>query len=101
MQFGGPGPQFLVAQLGGKVVGYNYNTIVRGLGHLARVGVHREYAGRGIGRQLCRRAIDWFNFHGVASELNTQASNPATHRLYPSLGYRRSGQFELMDRQIR
>jgi ribosomal protein S18 acetylase RimI-like enzyme len=72
-----------------QLVGYSLLTFSGALAHVARLAVHPQWQGRGIGRQLmvdvlgaavdagCRRVV-----------LNTQVENLPAQRLYRSLGFR-------------
>ena len=84
----------LVAVAGGEIVGSAGLHIaggslrrahVRGLG----IGIAPEWQGRGIGRRMIERLLDWAdNWGGVLRiELHVHADNPGAKRLYESLGF--------------
>lgn len=91
------GSCFWVAVLDGRVVG-----IVAAQGHedentveLRRMSVDSRYRGKGIAKALGRRVLEYAmrnNYAGVV--LGTTAVKLAAHKLYESLGFRRTGQSE-------
>lgn len=75
------------------LVGYWLMTMSGAIAHVARLAVHPQWQGRGIGRQLMLDALT------VATEgncqrvvLNTQVDNVPSQRLYHSLGFRPTGE---------
>ena len=81
-------PYFVVAELQGKVVGYQFNAIDSDYGYLIRIAVHPSYSGQGIGARLMAEAIQFFaREHVMRIMLNTQENNTHAHRLYEWFGF--------------
>lgn len=81
-------PYFVVAELNGQVIGYQFNTIDSGSGYLVRIAVHPSANSRGIGARLMAEAIAFFQKAGVGRiMLNTQDDNVHAHRLYEWFGF--------------
>jgi len=81
-------PYFVVAELNGKVVGYQFNTVDNDCGYLVRIAVHPTVASQGIGARLMAEAIRFFKQEHVARILlNTQEDNIHAHRLYEWFGF--------------
>jgi ribosomal-protein-alanine N-acetyltransferase len=81
-------PYFVVAELNGKVVGYQFNTQDDDLGYLVRIAVHPSVNGQGIGARLMTEAIHFFQrAHVSRIMLNTQEDNHHAHRLYEWFGF--------------
>jgi ribosomal-protein-alanine N-acetyltransferase len=90
---------FLVAVVGGKIVGYNMCRIEMGVGHIKRgivkqghvvsIAVLPEYRRRGIATALMLRAMDAMKNKYGASEvyLEVRVSNEPAIRLYEKLGF--------------
>jgi ribosomal-protein-alanine N-acetyltransferase len=90
---------FLVAVVGGKIVGYNMCRIEMGVGHIKRgivkqghvvsIAVLPEYRRRGIATALMLRAMDTMKNKYGASEvyLEVRVSNEPAIRLYEKLGF--------------
>ncbi len=86
-------PSFVVATLGEKVVGYQFNHRRGETGHLSRLAVHPAYQGRGIGVRLIAEAIAFFRKERVrAITLNTQKDNHVSQRLYRWFDFRPTGE---------
>jgi len=84
---------FDVAELDGKVVGYQFSTPVDSGVHLARMTVDPAFQGGGIGTLLLAHACDNYRRQGFKRiSLNTQADNLASRSLYQRFGFRPSGQ---------
>ncbi|MBC7251733.1 MAG: GNAT family N-acetyltransferase [Anaerolineae bacterium] len=82
-------PYFVVAELDGRVVGYQFNDLEGERGHLTRIAVHPDVQGQGIGVRLMAEAIDFFLAMDVESiTLNTQQDNWPARRLYHWFGFR-------------
>jgi ribosomal-protein-alanine N-acetyltransferase len=90
-------PHFVVAELDGVVVGYQFCSLIGDQGYLARVAVHPDYQGLGIGVRLMAEAIAFFKREGVrVITLNTQQDNQASQRLYRWFGFRLVGEEALV-----
>ncbi|HEY4036092.1 MAG TPA: GNAT family N-acetyltransferase [Ktedonobacteraceae bacterium] len=76
-------PYFVVAELNGQVVGYQFNTVDEESGYLVRIAVHPSVNHQGIGTRLMAEAIRFFQEVQVTRiMLNTQEDNNHAHRLY-------------------
>src|SRR6266571_2778423 len=83
-------PYFVVAELNGKVVGYQFNALEGEHGYLVRIAVHPSVNSRGIGTRLMVEAIRFFQKERVLRiMLNTQDDNIHAHRLYEWFGFMR------------
>jgi len=81
-------PYFVVAELDGKVVGYQFNALEGEAGYLVRIAVHPSVSGQGAGVRLMSEAIDFFKkAHVLRIMLNTQDDNTRAHRLYEWFGF--------------
>ncbi len=90
-------PYFVVAELGGQVVGYLFSSLQGETGHLSRVAVHPDHQGCGIGTRLVAEAIEFFRAGEVkAITLNTQKDNAASQCLYRRFGFRPVGEEALV-----
>ncbi len=86
-------PYFVVAELGGQVIGYQFNTLDDEYGYLVRIAVHPALSGRGIGARLMAEAVSFFaRAHVRRIMLNTQDDNHHAHRLYEWFGFVRMPQ---------
>ncbi|MBX5449305.1 GNAT family N-acetyltransferase [Thermogemmatispora sp.] len=86
-------PYFVVAELEGRIVGYQFNTVDEGYGYLIRIAVHPAFSGKGIGARLMAEAISFFARARVRRiMLNTQEDNRRAHRLYEWFGFVRMPQ---------
>ena len=86
-------PYFVVAELNGKVIGYQFNALEDEFGYLVRIAVHPSVNGQGIGVRLMREAITFFQqAHVLRIMLNTQDDNVRAHRLYEWFGFVRINQ---------
>jgi [ribosomal protein S18]-alanine N-acetyltransferase len=86
-------PYFVVAELNGKVVGYQFNALEREAGYLVRIAVHPSVNGQGVGVRLMSEAIEFFKQeHVLRIMLNTQDDNVRAHRLYEWFGFVRINQ---------
>jgi ribosomal protein S18 acetylase RimI-like enzyme len=83
-------PYFVVAELNGKVVGYQFNALEDEFGYLVRIAVHPSVNGQGVGVRLMSAAITFFQqAHVTRIMLNTQDDNTRAHRLYEWFGFMR------------
>jgi [ribosomal protein S18]-alanine N-acetyltransferase len=81
-------PYFVVAELNGQVVGYQFNTIDADAGYLVRIAVHPSVNGQRIGARLMAEALNFFARARVSHiMLNTQENNTHAHRLYEWFGF--------------
>ncbi|WP_126594520.1 GNAT family N-acetyltransferase [Dictyobacter aurantiacus] len=81
-------PYFVVAELNGEVVGYQFNALDDDYGYLVRIAVHPSVAGQMIGARLMAEAIYFFERARVSRiMLNTQEDNYHAHRLYEWFGF--------------
>src|SRR5437667_8422755 len=81
-------PYFVVAELNGNVVGYQFNALEDENGYLVRIAVHPSVSGQGIGVRLMSEAIEFFKeAHVLRIMLNTQDDNVRAHRLYEWFGF--------------
>jgi [ribosomal protein S18]-alanine N-acetyltransferase len=86
-------PYFVVAEMNGKVIGYQFNAIEDEFGYLVRIAVHPSMNGKGIGVRLMSEAIAFFQqAHILRIMLNTQDDNVRAHRLYEWFGFVRINQ---------
>jgi ribosomal protein S18 acetylase RimI-like enzyme len=85
-------PYFVVAERGGRVVGYQYASLAGRHGHLTRIAVHPRHHGQGIGARMLAEAMGFFRQQQVLGvTLNTQQDNSRARRLYEWFGFRRLG----------
>jgi len=83
-------PYFVVAELNGKVIGYQFNALDGEFGYLVRIAVHPSASGQDIGVRLMSEAIEFFKkAHVLRIMLNTQDDNVRAHRLYEWFGFER------------
>jgi len=81
-------PYFVVAELEGKVIGYQFNALDDEFGYLVRIAVHPSAEGKGIGIRLMAEAIRFFEKARVLRiMLNSQSDNTHAHRLYEWFGF--------------
>ena len=97
---------FLVAELGGTIVGYVMTRIEYGFSHLKRLGLSRKghivsiavreaHRGQGVGSLLMEKAQEAMAAKGATeSYLEVRVSNYDAINLYQRLGYRTSGRLE-------
>lgn len=86
-------PYFVVAELNGNVVGYQFNALEDEFGYLVRIAVHPSVSGQGVGVRLMSEAITFFQqAHVLRIMLNTQDDNMRAHRLYEWFGFVRINQ---------
>lgn len=84
---------FVVAEMEGQIVGYEWCEIYRKHAHLARIAVHPDYQGHGIGGQLLYQAIvDSLSRNVNVITLNTQENNERSHALYKRFGFVKTDQ---------
>jgi ribosomal protein S18 acetylase RimI-like enzyme len=82
-----------VAEVAGEIVGYQLSTANHMGGHLARLAIHPQVQGRGIGYQLLRDTLIQFERRGARQlTVNTQHNNFTSIALYEKAGFRRTGE---------
>lgn len=94
-------PYFVVAELDGRVIGYQFNAIDGDYGYFIRIAVHPSVSGLGIGTRLLADAIRFFAQARVSRiMLNTQEENTHAHRLYERFGFVRLNQMGFVLRRV-
>ena len=94
-------PYFVVAELQGKVVGYQFNALDSDYGYLVRIAVHPSAEGKQIGIRLMAEAIRFFQSeHVTRIMLNSQDNNTHAHRLYEWFGFVRIDQMGFVLRKV-
>ncbi len=84
---------FDVAELDGRVVGFQFSTPTRRGAHLSRMTVDPAYQRLGVGSALLAHALAGYERQGAGTvTLNTQADNLASQRLYERFGFRPNGE---------
>jgi ribosomal-protein-alanine N-acetyltransferase len=79
---------FVLAEMEGRIVGYEWCELYGNQAHLSRLAVCPDYQGRGVGAQLLHRAITDALAHGVKQiSLNTQVYNDRSLALYRRFGF--------------
>lgn len=77
-----------VAELDGKIVGYEISTANHFAAHLARLAVDPTIARKHIGLELVRYMLDYYARRGIQNiTVNTQSNNVASLSLYKKLGF--------------
>jgi [ribosomal protein S18]-alanine N-acetyltransferase len=97
---------FLVAELGGNVVGYVMCRVEYGFSHLRKLGLARkghvvsiavreQHRGKGVGSMLLRASQDeMVRKSATECYLEVRVSNAGAIALYERLGYRTTGRLE-------
>lgn len=81
-----------VAEIDGRMVGYEISTLYFDGAHLARLAVDPSAQGIGVARALLLDTLRRFEKRGVHSmTVNTQASNERSQRLYTGYNFERTG----------
>lgn len=79
---------FVLADLEGRIVGYEWCELYGSQAHLSRLAVQPGYQRRGIGAQLLHRAIADALTHGASQiSLNTPENNERSLALYGRFGF--------------
>ena len=84
-----PGGLF-VAEQEGRIVGYITTELDRdaGKGRIPNLAVASDFRGRGLGRKLIERALDYFRGEGLAyAMIETMDQNTIGQHLYPACGF--------------
>lgn len=80
--------RYLVAEEGGRVIGFAGAWIVLDEGHVTNIAVEEKCRGRGVGRLLTAGLMRYAaNLGVVYMTLEVRKSNIAAQRLYQSLGF--------------
>lgn len=80
--------RYLVAEVGGKVIGYAGAWIILDESHITNIAVEEAYRGQGIGRQLTEALIQYLSNLGASyATLEVRVSNIRAQNLYKSLGF--------------
>lgn len=80
----------LVAEVGGKVVGYVTTRVDREsrIGWIPNLAVRPGHQGDGLGRQLMEAALEYLRNAGMeCAKIETLEQNPVGPTFYPSLGF--------------
>ncbi len=94
-------PYFVVVELKGRVVGYQFNALDSDYGYLVRIAVHPSVEGQQIGVRLMAEAIRFFQRERTTRiMLNSQDNNTHAHRLYEWFGFVRIEQMGFVLRKI-
>ena len=81
-----------VAELDGKIIGYQLSTCKLRNAHLARLAVLPSYQRQSIGQFLVRDMISYFSTSGIDEiTVNTQGDNQASLALYGKLNFQLTG----------
>jgi ribosomal-protein-alanine N-acetyltransferase len=81
-----------VAEVEGRIVGYQLTTLSALGAHLARLAVEPQWQGRGIGSALVAGMLERLAGRGASRiTLNTQADNRSSQELYRRLGFQQTG----------
>jgi ribosomal protein S18 acetylase RimI-like enzyme len=82
-----------VAEMDGRIVGYQITTVSPAGAHLARLAVDPPFQRGGIGALLTSDALHQLRRRGLGRiSVNTQADNRLSQRLYAKLGFAPNGQ---------
>ena len=83
---------FTVAELDGRMVGYQLSTMYQDGAHLARLATLPDAQGQGIGGLLIGEMVGQFLRRGVMNvTVNTQQTNSQSQRLYQRYGFSPTG----------
>lgn len=84
---------FDVAEVDGRVVGFQFSTRSQNSAHLARMTIHPDWQGQGIGGALLAEALATYQAVGsLYATLNTQRTNEPSRKLYARFGFEPTGQ---------
>ena len=80
--------RYLVAELGGKVIGYAGAWVILDESHITNIAISEAYRGHGYGRKLTEALMQYLSNLGAAyATLEVRRSNERAQNLYKSLGY--------------
>lgn len=89
-EYAGKARQYLVAEFGGKIVGYAGVLLAGDVTDILTLTVAPEFRRRGIARELLKRMIDWSrNQKVVAMMLEMREGNLEAEPLYLAYGFRK------------
>lgn len=84
---------FDVAVVGDRLVGFQFSTRSQNSAHLARMTIHPDWQGQGIGGALLAEALATYQSAGsLYATLNTQRTNEPSRKLYARFGFEPTGQ---------
>lgn len=84
---------FDVAEVGDRLIGFQFSTHGPYSAHLARMTVHPDWQGQGVGGALLAEALASYQAAGaVYATLNTQRANEPSRKLYTRFGFEPTGQ---------
>jgi ribosomal protein S18 acetylase RimI-like enzyme len=82
-----------VAEMSGRLVGYQISSTTSASGHLARLAVHPDVQGHGLGYAIVCDLLKRFEGRGIFHvTVNTQHNNLASLSLYQKAGFRLTGE---------
>lgn len=84
---------FDVAEIDGRLVGFQHSVPTQdNCAHLARMTIHPQWQGQGIGTALMAHALQGYRTLGFdRASLNAQLENRAAHTLYTKFGFQPIG----------
>jgi len=85
-----PDGVFVAVDADGAVVGYVTTRLqpASGIGWIPNLAVDPTHQGRGLGRALLERALEFFRENGMTvAKIETLEQNPVGQSLYPRLGF--------------
>ena len=84
--------RYLVAKLGGKIVGYVGIWLILDEGHITNVAVHNDYRGQKIGDKLVQALVNLCKENNINSmTLEVRVSNIVAQNLYKNYGFKLAG----------
>lgn len=84
--------RYLVAKLGGKIVGYVGIWLILDEGHITNVAVHNDYRGQKIGDKLVQSLVNLCKENNINSmTLEVRVSNIVAQNLYKKYGFKLAG----------
>lgn len=84
--------RYLVAKLGGKIVGYVGIWLILDEGHITNVAVHNDYRGQKIGDKLVQALVNLCKENNINSmTLEVRVSNTVAQSLYKKYGFKLAG----------
>jgi ribosomal-protein-alanine N-acetyltransferase len=77
-----------VIETSGEIIGFQFSSINSSRGHLARLAVHPDWQGRGVGYALAQHLLNQFQLWGALRvTVNTQMDNTSSIALYKKAGF--------------